>query len=61
MTFNDLLDESLGKPLQRTMSASKRFKKPLQHKDPTKSIRLAFLVVKSMLSTGLEAPIERSM
>lgn len=39
----------------------KRFKKPLIHKDPTKADPLAFLVVKSMLLTGFDAPIEGVM
>jgi type I restriction enzyme R subunit len=36
----------------------KRFKKPLTHADPGKADPLAFLVVKSMLLTGFDAPIE---
>lgn len=39
----------------------KRFKKPLLHADPTKTDALAFLVVKSMLLTGFDAPIEGVM
>lgn len=39
----------------------KRFKKPLQHDDPTKRDPLAFLIVKSMLLTGFDAPIEGVM
>ncbi|SNY93276.1 type I restriction enzyme, R subunit [Cohaesibacter sp. ES.047] len=39
----------------------KRFKKPLFHKDETKSDPLAFLIVKSMLLTGFDAPIEGVM
>ncbi|MGD9865817.1 MAG: type I restriction endonuclease subunit R [Pseudodonghicola sp.] len=39
----------------------KRFKKPLFHKDPTKADALAFLIVKSMLLTGFDAPIEGVM
>jgi type I restriction enzyme R subunit len=35
----------------------KRFKKPLFHKDPEKSDSLSFLIVKSMLLTGFDAPI----
>jgi type I restriction enzyme R subunit len=35
----------------------KRFKKPLFHAQPEKSDPLAFLVVKSMLLTGFDAPI----
>lgn len=39
----------------------KRFKKPLQHDDPDKADPLAFLIVKSMLLTGFDAPIEGVM
>jgi len=39
----------------------KRFKKPLSHKDPEKADSLAFLIVKSMLLTGFDAPIEGVM
>lgn len=39
----------------------KRFKRPLFHKDPTKADPLAFLIVKSMLLTGFDAPIEGVM
>ncbi|CCN23604.1 type I restriction endonuclease subunit R [Bordetella bronchiseptica] len=39
----------------------KRFKKPLFHADPARSDPLAFLVVKSMLLTGFDAPIEGVM
>lgn len=39
----------------------KRFKKPLFHPDPTKTGPLAFLIVKSMLLTGFDAPIEGVM
>ena len=39
----------------------KRFKKPLLHADPTKADPLAFLIVKSMLLTGFDAPIEGVM
>ncbi len=39
----------------------KRFKKPLFHADPAKTDPLAFLVVKSMLLTGFDAPIEGVM
>lgn len=39
----------------------KRFKKPLVHSDPTKTDPLAFLIVKSMLLTGFDAPIEGVM
>jgi type I restriction enzyme R subunit len=40
---------------------SKRFKKPLFHAKPEKTDPLAFLVVKSMLLTGFDAPIEGVM
>lgn len=39
----------------------KRFKKPLFHTKPEKTDPLAFLVVKSMLLTGFDAPIEGVM
>ena len=39
----------------------KRFKKPLFHTDLTKTDPLTFLVVKSMLLTGFDAPIEGVM
>lgn len=39
----------------------KRFKKPLFHADPAKTDPLAFLIVKSMLLTGFDAPIEGVM
>ncbi|HEY0488468.1 MAG TPA: type I restriction endonuclease subunit R [Telluria sp.] len=39
----------------------KRFKQPLMHKDPTKADPMAFLIVKSMLLTGFDAPIEGVM
>jgi type I restriction enzyme R subunit len=39
----------------------KRFKKPLFHGRPEKTDPLAFLVVKSMLLTGFDAPIEGVM
>lgn len=39
----------------------KRFKKPLLNKDPAKCDPLAFLIVKSMLLTGFDAPIEGVM
>lgn len=38
-----------------------RFKLPLIHKDPSKADPLAFLIVKSMLLTGFDAPIEGVM
>ncbi len=34
-------------------------KKPLRHEDPTKQDSLAFLIVKSMLLTGFDAPMEQ--
>ncbi|MDM0053926.1 hypothetical protein [Variovorax sp. J22R115] len=39
----------------------KRFKRPLLHADSTKSDPLAFLIVKSMLLTGFDAPVEGVM
>ncbi|QIB50090.1 type I restriction endonuclease subunit R [Pseudomonas sp. OIL-1] len=39
----------------------KRFKKPLYHEQPSKADPLAFLIVKSMLLTGFDAPIEGVM
>jgi type I restriction enzyme, R subunit len=36
-----------------------RFKKPLAHEDPTKRDGLSFLCVKSMLTTGFDAPVEQ--
>jgi type I restriction enzyme R subunit len=39
----------------------KRFKKPLTHAVPGKADPLAFLIVKSMLLTGFDAPIEGVM
>jgi type I restriction enzyme R subunit len=38
-----------------------RFKKPFEHADPEKRDPLAFLIVKSMLLTGFDAPIEGVM
>lgn len=38
-----------------------RFKQPLLHADPVKADPLAFLIVKSMLLTGFDAPIEGVM
>ena len=38
-----------------------RFKKPLFHKDAAKNDPLAVLIVKSMLLTGFDAPIEGVM
>lgn len=39
----------------------RRFKKPFEHKDPEKRDPLAFLIVKSMLLTGFDAPVEGVM
>src|SRR4029079_2707443 len=39
----------------------KSFKLPFQHKDPEKRSPLGFLIVKSMLLTGFDAPIEGVM
>ena len=36
-----------------------RFKKPLVHENPAKQDGLAFLCVKSMLTTGFDAPVEQ--
>ena len=38
-----------------------RFKRPMFHADPAKADLLAFLIVKSMLLTGFDAPIEGVM
>jgi len=38
-----------------------RFKKPLFHEDPKKRDGLAFMIVKSMLLTGFDAPVEQVM
>jgi len=38
-----------------------RFKKPLHHKDPEKQDGLAILIVKSMLLTGFDAPVEQGL
>ena len=38
-----------------------RFKRPLFHDDPDKRSPLAFLIVKSMLLTGFDAPVEQVM
>jgi type I restriction enzyme R subunit len=38
-----------------------RFKRPFEHEDPEKRDPLAFLIVKSMLLTGFDAPIEGVM
>jgi type I restriction enzyme R subunit len=40
---------------------TERFKKPLFHEDTEKRDPLAFLIVKSMLITGFDAPIEQVM
>jgi type I restriction enzyme, R subunit len=45
----------------RIESRIARFKKPLLHRDPDKADPLAFLIVKSMLLTGFDAPIEGVM
>jgi type I restriction enzyme, R subunit len=45
----------------RIESRIARFKKPLTHPDPERSDRLAFLIVKSMLITGFDAPVEGVM
>ncbi|HLO85542.1 MAG TPA: type I restriction endonuclease subunit R [Nostocaceae cyanobacterium] len=37
----------------------KRFKKSLVHSDPSKQDGLAFIIIKSMLLTGFDAPIEQ--
>lgn len=37
----------------------KRFKMPFTHKDPAKRDNLAFLIVKSMLLVGFDAPVEQ--
>lgn len=42
-------------------TAIKAFKKPLLGKDPAKTSPVAFLIVKSMLLTGFDAPIEGVM
>ncbi len=39
----------------------KRFKQPLLHADPSRADPLAFMIVKSMLLTGFDAPIEGVM
>lgn len=44
-----------GKVKKRT----KAFKLPFTHKDPVKRSPIAFLIVKSMLLTGFDAPIEQ--
>lgn len=38
-----------------------RFKRPLRHEDPDRRDPLAFLIVKSMLLTGFDAPVEQVM
>ncbi len=45
----------------RIASRIERFKKPLVHEDPERTDPLAFLVVKSMLLTGFDAPVEGVM
>jgi type I restriction enzyme R subunit len=38
-----------------------RFKMPLHHKEPDKQDGLSFLIVKSMLLTGFDAPVEQAL
>ena len=59
---NDSVDPS-GEWTERAKidARIKRFKKPLAHRDPTKADPLAFLIVKSMLLTGFDAPVEQVM
>jgi len=45
----------------KTAIRIKRFIKPLIHDDPEKADPLAFLIVKSMLLTGFDAPVEGVM
>jgi type I restriction enzyme R subunit len=45
----------------RTRDRVRRFKLPFVHEDPKKRDPLAFLIVKSMLLTGFDAPIEQAM
>lgn len=45
----------------RSEVRTERFKKPLFHDDPEKRDPLAFLIVKSMLITGFDAPVEQVM
>lgn len=45
----------------RSDARVERFKKPLFHQDPGKRDPLAFLIVKSMLITGFDAPVEQVM
>lgn len=47
-----------GSKIETRISA---FKKPFEHTDPEKRSPLAFLIVKSMLLTGFDAPIEGVM
>ncbi|MBF0161401.1 MAG: type I restriction endonuclease subunit R, partial [Magnetococcales bacterium] len=57
-------DDSAWKPWTEGTAQSewiKRFKKPLLHAKANKADSLAFLVVKSMLLTGFDAPIEGVM
>ncbi|MBF8272029.1 MAG: Type I restriction-modification system, restriction subunit R [Magnetococcales bacterium] len=57
-------DDSAWKPWTEGTAQEqliKRFKKPLSHDKPDKADPLAFLVVKSMLLTGFDAPIEGVM
>lgn len=59
---NDAIDPK-GEWTDRTKIDARiaRFKRPLFHNDPTKADPLAFLIVKSMLLTGFDAPIEQVM
>lgn len=59
---NDTVDPS-GEWTDRTKidARIRRFKKPLVHRDPAKADPLAFLIVKSMLLTGFDAPVEQVM
>ncbi|MGM0575150.1 MAG: type I restriction endonuclease subunit R [Myxococcota bacterium] len=61
-THNDTVDPH-GKWTARAKIKAriKRFKKPLLHEDPEKADPLAFLIVKSMLLTGFDAPVEQAM
>lgn len=57
-------DDSAWKPWTEGAAQEQlitRFKKPLSHAKPDKADPLAFLVVKSMLLTGFDAPIEGVM
>lgn len=58
---NDTSDLSQWSDESTIKQNIKRFKKPLFHDDPDKADPLAFLIVKSMLLTGFDAPIEGVM